>query len=73
MSNIKSLATKNFELLQDETLRQINEGTIDEDLVALDGTKVDILMTINNVANDYCHKVNPGSYCDQHTAKCRKR
>ena len=64
-----------FELLQRTIRKQIDEGELPEHLVELDGYGgLDMLMTINNVANDYCYRLKGrGAYCDQTTAKCKKQ
>ena len=64
-----------FELLQRTIRKQIDEGELPEHLVELDGYGgLDMLMTINNVANDYCYRLKGrGAYCDQTTAKCTKQ
>ena len=47
-----------FELLQRTIRKQIDEGELPEHLVELDGYGgLNILMTINNVANDYCYRL----------------
>ena len=60
-----------FELLQST----IREGQVPEHLIEPDGHGgIDMLMTINNVANDYCYRLKGrGAYCDQTTAKCKKQ
>ena len=64
-----------FQLLQRTIRKQIDEGELPEHLVELDGYgRLDMLMTINNVANDYCYRLKGrGAYCDQTTAKCKKQ
>ena len=64
-----------FQLLQRTIRKQIDEGELSEHLVELDGYgRLDMLMTINNVANDYCYRLKGrGAYCDQTTAKCKKQ
>ena len=64
-----------FDLLQSTIRKQIDEGELPEHLVELDGHGgIDMLMTINNVANDYCYRLKGrGAYCDQNTAKCKKQ
>ena len=61
-----------FELLQ-STIRDNPDRF--EDLVVPDGHGgIDMLTTINNVANDYCRKLKGrGAYCDHNEAKCKKQ
>ena len=70
----KNYGEEEYNLLKEEILKLINEGKIDEELISLcaDNDQVDIEWTINNIANDYCNRLLPGSVCDQNTAKCRK-